>query len=241
MNRVAWILLFVLFASPALAQDDDPGVFDVNGVFGDNEFGPLPPKVDPLVDVRNWLLRSSAPPLDKKQESPVKKAYDKELKVLSKSFEKRFGVTLETAIAQQAASRGRRGGAAGRSNTAYVTEVRRLSEQLFDTMIAALRVDQQATLRRYQSEQSRVTRLNSMAQTLVSAEVSLTSEQKTEMEALYARESRLRTLIIVEAKGQPHQNKVLNLEAETNEKVEQLLDEKQRNALAEVLAGSNSR
>src|SRR5688572_9640811 len=144
MNRVTWILLLVLFATPAVAQDDGDGggLFDVNDIFGENGLGAIPPKVDPLVEVRNWLTRASAAPLEKKQESPVKKAYEKALKTLSKPFEKRFGVNLETAIAQQAVARGRRGGSATRTNTAYVNEVRRLSELLFDNMIATLRVEQ---------------------------------------------------------------------------------------------------
>jgi Spy/CpxP family protein refolding chaperone len=110
-----------------------------------------------------------------------------------------------------------------------------------DKAIASLRIDQQAALRRFQSEQLRVTRLNAMTQSMTLAGLSLTPEQKTQMEALYTRESRLRTLIIVEAKGASHQARVAHLEAETNDRVEQLLDENQRMALAQVMAGSNSR
>src|SRR5688572_22797534 len=114
MNRLVVLIFIMLFAFPALAQDDDGGGgagggFDVNDLFGNEDFGPLPPKVDPLVDVRNSLLRANAPPLEKKQESPVKKVYEKELKALGKPFEQRFGVSLESALASQAASRGRRG------------------------------------------------------------------------------------------------------------------------------------
>jgi hypothetical protein len=241
MNRLAWIVLLLVFVTPAFAQDDGgEGVFDVNDIFGDNSFGQIPPKVDPLVEVRNWLTRASAPDLEKKQEGPVKKVYEKELKVLAKPFEKRFGVSLETAIASQAAARGRRG-TVTRANAGYVNEVRRISEQLFDKMIASLRIDQQGALRRYQSEQLRVTRQNAMVATFASAGVTLTAEQKTQLEALYARESRLRTLVIVESRGEPHRNKVAGLEAETNERVNQLLDESQKAALAEVVAESNSR
>ena len=196
--------------------------------------------MDPVGDVRNWLVRANAPPLEKKQESPVKKVYEKELKAMAKPFEQRFGVALESAIASQAASRGRRGAGAGRVNSSFTAEVRRIKDQLFDKMIAALRIDQQAALRRYQSEQLREARLNAMTETMTLAGLSLTPEQKTQIEALYVRESRLRTLIIVEAKGQPHQGKVSGLEAETNEKVVQLLDETQKVALAAARAGSSS-
>ena len=242
MNRLALVVLLLVFVTPAVAQDDgDEGLFNVNDIFGENSFGQIPPKVDPLVEVRNWLTRANAPALEKKQEGPLKKVYEKELKALSKPFEKRFGVSLESAIATQAAARGRRGAGVTRTNAGYVNEVRRIAEQLFDKTIAALRIDQQGALRRYQSEQLRATRQDAMVATIASAGVTLTPEQRTQLEALYAREGRLRTLIIVESKGEPHRNKVASLEAETNERVSRLLDDSQKAALAEVMAGSNSR
>jgi hypothetical protein len=248
MARFLWLVLIAVLATPALAQDDgDGGLFDVNSVFGNDPFSgqPAPPKVDPVVVIRNSLARAGAAPLEKKQESPLKKVYEKELKAAAKTFERRYGADLETAISAQAAQSasrggGRRGGG-GRATTALATEVRRISDQLMDKAIASLRIDQQAALRRFQSEQLRVTRLNAMTQSMTLAGLSLTPEQKTQMEALYTRESRLRTLIIVEAKGASHQARVAHLEAETNDRVEQLLDENQRMALAQVMAGSNSR
>lgn len=243
MNRLKVLVFILLFAAPLLAQDDDGGggTFDVNDLFGNAEFGgPVAPRVDPLIEVRNSLLRASAPPLEKKQESPVKKVYDKELKELNKVFEKRFGVSLESAIASQTGARGGRRGAP-RVSSSYATEVRRLNDLLFDKMIAALRIDQQAALRKFQSEQTRVTRLNAMTESMASAGLELTAQQKSEVEALYARESRLRTLIIVEAKGQPYQGRVSYLENETVEKVVQLLDEQQKGALAAARPASGSR
>jgi len=105
-------------------------------------------------------------------------------------------------------------------------------------MIAALRIDQQSPLRRYQSEELRVTRLAAMLESMTSAGLQLSPQQKQEIEALYARESRLRTLIIVEAKGAPHLGKVAGLERETAERVEKVLNEAQKVALAEAKARS---
>jgi hypothetical protein len=56
-----------------------------------------------------------------------------------------------------------------------------------------------------------------------------------EVEALFARESRLRTLLIVEAKGEPHQMKVAALETQTTQRVVKLLDDNQKAALVESL------
>ena len=120
-------------------------------------------------------------------------------------------------------------------------EVRRLSDQLTNKAIAALRIDQQAALRRYQSEQLRVQRLNLITQSMAAAGLPLTPEQKQQVEALYARESRLRTLIVVEAKGQPHGAKVAQLETQTTQSVVLLMNQTQKTALAQAMAKSRTR
>jgi hypothetical protein len=76
---------------------------------------------------------------------------------------------------------------------------------------------------------------------MAAAGLPLTPEQKAQAEALYARESRLRTLIVVEAKGQPHGTKVAQLETQTTELVERLMDDTQKTALAQALAQSKAR
>jgi hypothetical protein len=244
MNRFIVLLFITLLAQPVLAQDDggDGGGFDINSIFGNDPSGSRiveKPKPDPFIaDIRNSLLAASAPPVETKQESSLKKAYDKEWKAQAKAFEKRYGVTLESAWAAQASVRGRRGAGSSRATAARAAEIQRISDQLKDKMIASLRVDQQSALRRYQSEQLRATRLDAMIASMSSAGLQLRSDQEKEIESLYDRESRLRTLIIVEAKGAPHQMKVAQLELETVERVEKLLDDAQKNTLAEARARS---
>jgi hypothetical protein len=245
MKRFILLISIALLTPPAFAQDDgDGGAVDVNSIFGNDGFGRIAerPKMDPfLADIRNSLLTASAPPIEMKQENSLKKAYEKEWKTQAKAFEKRYGATLESAWAQQSSGRGRRGAAgaaASRANATRAAEFQRISDQLKDRMIAALRIDQQAALRRYQSEQLRVTRLNEMLESMTSAGLQLAPQQKQEIETLYARESRLRTLIIIEAKGGPHQKKVIPLELETVDKVEKVLNEAQKVALTEAKARS---
>ena len=239
------LLFIVLLAQPVLAQDDggDGGGFDLNSIFSNDSSGTRiveAPKADPFIaEIRNALLAASAPPVETKQESPLKKAYEKEWKAQAKAFEKRYGVTLESVWAAQASGRGRRGAGSSRAIAARTTELQKISDQLRNKMIAALRLDQQSALRRYQSEQLRVTRLDAMLESMTSAGLQLAPEQKKEIESLYTRESRLRTLIIVEAKGASHQVKVAQLELETVERVERVLNEAQKMALAEAKARSN--
>lgn len=237
------MLAITLLVVPAFSQDDGDSGFDVNGLFG-NSGAPdqieSDPRADLLADLRSWLTRANAPPLEKKQEKPLRKVYDNEVKVMEKSFEKQFGVPLASALAAQSSGRGRRGGGL-RTSPAQSAEVRRLSDQLTNKVIAALRIDQQAALRRYQSEQLREQRLNLITQSMAAAGLPLTPEQKQQVEALYARESRLRTLIVVEAKGQPHGAKVAQLETQTTQSVVLLMNQTQKTALAQAMAKSRTR
>jgi hypothetical protein len=224
-----WILL-ILLAVPALAQDEpgDAGddFFNLESI---GNFEDLGPEFDPLLEVRRLLAQANAAPMDKKQERDLKKVYDKEVKVVGKPFERRFNVPLKTAMgALQTPARGRRGGNSGRPLSAQAVEARRLAQQLVDKMIASLRIDQQGPLRRHQSEQARIAKLTALTSGMALAGTPLMSEQVTEVEAILARESRLRALLIVEARGGPYQAQILHLEAQTTERLLALLDPAQR-------------
>jgi hypothetical protein len=95
-----------------------------------------------------------------------------------------------------------------------------------------LRIDQQGSLRRYQSEQARVAKWNTLTTSLAQAGTPLTSEQTTQAGAILARESRLRALMIVQAKGEPYKNQIVQLEAQTKQRLVELLDQPQKVAYA---------
>jgi hypothetical protein len=249
MKKLIPLLALTLLVTvvPAFAQDDADGGFDINNLFNSDSANPenqtaVAAKVDVLVDLRGWLTKAEAPPLQKAQEKPLTKIYDKEVKAMEKSFEKQFGVPLATVLAAQTPTRGRRGGGGGvRTNPEQQTEITRMQSQLVDKVIAGLRIDQQAALRKYQSDQLRTSRFKVFTQSMTAAGLPLTDQQKAQVESLYDRESRLRTLIIIEAKGQPHQARVTQLETQTTQRIVRLLNQTQKTALAEVMAKSRSR
>lgn len=255
MKRLLWLGLITLFfatcfAIPAFAQQGEgEGEGGGEGFGGDISGADGPaisarggPKVDVLADLRSWLAKAGAPAIAKNQEKPLSKLYDQQIKLMAKSFQTKFGVPLETALAAQSAAqagggRGRRGGGARTPvNPEQAAEIRKGTDMVMDKIIAALRVDQQGTLRKYQSEQLRVKRLNAMKQSLKLAGVSLTPEQSTQVDALYARESRLRTLAIVEAKGASVAVTISNLEKQTYQRALRALNPTQRASLATAVA-----
>jgi hypothetical protein len=234
MKRWIWLIVLTQLVTPVLAQDEGT---DGGGDFfdlGTSSFGNVGRDFDPLAEVRNMLARANVAPMDKTQEKELKKIYDREVKVVGKPFEKRFGVSLKSEMGTlQTPERFRRGGASRRPESARTTEARRLAEQLLDRMIASLRVfDQQGPLRRYQSEQIRITKLNTLTDSMAQAGIPLTPQQLAEAEAILARESRLRTLTIVEARGDPQRSQVVQLEAQTTQRLVALLDPLQRTTYA---------
>jgi len=223
MKRFIWFIFIILIAVPVFAQDEGEGGGPDGGAFGDE--GPVAeiqnrPKVDLLADLRNWLAKASASPMDKAQEKSLKSLYDRHLKEMRESFKKQYGVSLDSAIAAQSSGRGRRGGSA---NPAISTEITRLTNQLSDRVIASLRMDQQAALRKYQSEQLRIKEVSLLKQKLKSAGIALTAEQDSQVDAAYARKSRLRTLAIIEAKGESYDKNITILNVQTTQRVVQLL------------------
>ena len=142
---------------------------------------------------------------------------------MGESFKKQFGVSLDSAIAAQSSARGRRGGSSAPANPAQSAEITRLSNQLSDRVVAALRMDQQAALRKYQSEQLRVKEVQLLKQKLKAAGIILTAEQDSQVDAIYSRKSRLRTLAIIEAKGESYDKNITILNQQTTQRVVQLL------------------
>jgi hypothetical protein len=234
MKVVLWLFIIILVAVPASAavfEDDDAPSFGDSSVGGTGDFAAAGPKVDPLIDIRNWLGRAGAPALEKKQQKPLKALYDKEVNAMSKSFQERFGVPLSSTLAAQSTTSARRR-AGAKSNPELAAEVRRISNQLSDKLIATLRMDQQVPLRKYQSELVRVRRMELMKQTMASSGITLSAQQESEMAAIYAHESYLRTQAIIQAGGEDSEMTLSALASQTNQKAAQVLDRSQRSVLS---------
>jgi hypothetical protein len=235
MKRILWLFILILLAIPARAadvDDDDAGFVEDSSAGGAGVYVDAGPKIDPLIDIRNWLGRAGAPALEKNQQKPLKELYDKELNTLAKPFEKRFGVSLRAAIAAKKSGSSGRRGVGVKSNPELADEVQRISEQLSDKLIATLRMDQQVPLRKYQSELVRVKRMDLIKQTMTAAGVSLNAPQEAAIEAIYAHESYLRTLAVIEAGGGSYEKMLSSLASQTNQRVALVLDQSQKSVLS---------
>jgi hypothetical protein len=67
---------------------------------------------------------------------------------------------------------------------------------------------------------------------LKAAGISLTDEQDSQVDAIYVRQSWLRTLAIIEARGEPYDKNITILEQQTTQRVVQVLDQSQKAVLS---------
>src|SRR5262247_3258377 len=130
MTRVLLLLALIALTRPALAQDGGADSGDFYNLDSLGDFSNTGRDFDPLVEIRKQLAPASVTPMDKTQEKALKKIYETEVKIVGKPYEKRFNVSLKSAMgALQTPARGRRGGNSRRPESIQVSEARRLSEQ----------------------------------------------------------------------------------------------------------------
>jgi len=233
MKRI--LLLFIILISTAVPvfcaeQDDDASSGDFSGG-STADLLSKGPKSDPLIEIRNWLGRAGAPPLEKNQQKLLHKIYDDEVKALAKPFEKQFGVSLQDALKNQPAQSGRRMGG-GRANRELTAEVQRISNRLSDKLFAALPMEQQLPVRKYQSEMVRQRRLDRFKQTTEASGLNLTEQQEIDIDAIFARESYLRTQAIIQANGEDYEKSLIFVASQTEKRIAVVLDPSQGSALS---------
>jgi hypothetical protein len=133
-------------------------------------------------------------------------------------------------------ARGGVGGGFNRLPPEEAAEMRRMNEELTAKVIGALKTDQQTSLRKWQSEQIRTRRVDTLKRDMTAAGVALTPEQIPQIEALYLEESEARTKMLLESPGPVDPAKVNQLETQTVLKAVRLLTAEQRKALTDSMA-----
>jgi hypothetical protein len=169
--------------------------------------------------------------MEKNQQKLLRKVYDDEVKALAKPFEKQYGVSLQEALKAQPAQTARhsRGNRANRELTA---EVQRISTRLSDKLFAALPMEQQLPVRKYQSELVRQRRVDRFKQTTEASGLSLTEQQESDIDAIFARESYLRTQAIIQANGEDYEKSLVFVTSQTEKRIAVVLDPSQGSAIS---------
>src|SRR5262245_7193412 len=205
MKRFILFLGVFLIAAPVFAQEGEGGGFGGMFGMGDASRAPNAPPPDRLVQLRKILLDAKSP-LTQDQEKSLSSMLEKDIKQYTSDLEKKY--PEEVAIARAAGGpegRGGRGGGrggegrpgggggAGRGgpglppNSPLLAEMNRINAELQTKVLAALKPDQQAAFKKHQNDEIRKAGgFAALKLNMDEAGTPLTSDQETQLKALYA-------------------------------------------------------
>jgi hypothetical protein len=208
MKRFILFLGVFLIASPIFAQEGEGG----GGFGGLLGMGDAPraantPPPDRLIQLRKILLDAKAP-LTQDQEKSLSSMLEKDIKQYTSDLEKKYPeeVAIARATGAQEGRGGRGGGRGGEGrpggatgarggrggpglapNSPLLAEMNRINAELQTKVLATLKPDQQAAFKRHQNDEIRKSGgFAALKLNMDEAGTPLTSDQETQLRALYA-------------------------------------------------------
>ena len=214
MKRLVLFLGVFLIDSPIFAQEGEGGG-GFGGLFG---MGDAPraanaPPPDRLIQLRKILLDAKSP-LTQDQEKSLSSMLEKDIKQYTTDLEKKYPEEVAQARAAGAQEgRGGRGGGRGGEgrpgagggrggpglppNSPLLAEMNRINAELQTKVLAALKPDQQAAFKKYQSDEIRKAGgFAALKLNMDEAGTPLTSDQETQLKALYAEHDQQRRELV---------------------------------------------
>jgi hypothetical protein len=235
MKKSLAIIALLFIAFPAWGQDEAPDGPSSGGGSGAGQAQVFTriDSIDPMAQVKAFLAKAKIT-LTGDQEKALRPAVEAALKQAQEATE-RFNV-------QPPGGRGQRGlrrEGAGRSagGSPLLLELRRINDDLIMKINAALKPDQQAELKKFQSDEiKRAGGYPALKLIMLEAGAPFTPEQELQVQALYADNAQQRFRLATEAQGRPDPAKVEELEKSTMVKIARLLTPAQRKALLDSRA-----
>jgi hypothetical protein len=248
MRRSIWIFTVLLIAIPVFAQDDAPGDggFGGGGGAGQAQVFTRVDSVNPIDQVKSFLTKAHIT-LSDDQEKTLKPAAEAAFKQMQETTERMAAQSGggrgggERGQAAQGGQRrggfggnggGERAGGRGAPNNALIAELRRINDDLMSKINAVLKPDQQATLKKFQSDEiKKAGGLAALKLVMEDAGAALTPEQEQQIQTFYAEDAQQRIQLARESQGRPDPAKAADLEKITMAKIVKLLNPAQRKAL----------
>ena len=200
MKRFILFLGVFLIAVPVFAQEGEGGFGGMFGM-GDAPRSANAPPPDRLVQLRKIMLDAKSP-LTQDQEKGLSSMLEKDIKQYTSDLEKKYPEEVAKARAAGAQQgRGGRGGegrAAGGAgggpggpglapNSPLLAEMNRINVDLQTKVLAALKPEQQAAFKKHQNDETRKNGgFAALKLNMDEAGTPLTSDQETQLRALYA-------------------------------------------------------
>ena len=223
MKRFILFLGVFLIAAPVFAQEGEGGG-GFGGMFGmgDPPRAANAPPPDRLVQLRKILLDAKSP-LTQDQEKSLSSMLEKDIKQYTSDLEKKYPEEVAQARAAGAQEgRGGRGGgrggegraaggAGGRGgpggpglapNSPLLPEMNRINAELQTKVLAALKPEQQAAFKTHQNDEIRKNGgFAALKLNMEEAGTPLTSDQETQLKALYAEHDQQRRELLRQNPG----------------------------------------
>jgi hypothetical protein len=235
MKKIFWLLVSILIAIPAVAQDDAGGGGGALAGGGGNQVFTRIDAVNPMEPVKAFLQAKAGITLSADQE----KALRPQVEALFQRIR-----DLSTSVAAQRGAQGQDGGRRGRGRGAdpnslaalqtgpAAAEFKKINDDLMTTVSAGLTPDQQAAFKKYlNGEIKKQGGFGALKVTMEEAGAPLTAEQEPQIQGFYNEDAQQRTLLMRESQGKPDPAKLADIDKATMGKVVRVLTAAQRKAL----------
>ena len=247
MRRFFWVIVGLLAAMPAFAQDDAPGGPVLAGGGGNQVFTRID-AVNPMEPVKAFLQSKANITLSSDEEKSLRPIVESAFQQIRDLSDR---VAAQRGQRQGGDRRGDGGGGGGGgerrggrgrgadpgslaalANGPSAEELRRINDDLMVKITAALKPDHQAAFKKYLNDEiKKAGGFGALKVTMEEAGAPITGEQEPQIQAFYADDAQQRAQLFREAQGRPDPAKLAEIERATMAKVAKVLTPAQRKAL----------
>ena len=222
--RELWLLVVLLTAATAFAQDEAPAG-GLAGSGGAQVFSRVD-AVNPMDQVKTFLVKINIT-LTADQEKALRPTVEAALQQLRD--------ISESAGAGRGGRGDRKGGApslAVLANGPAAEQIRRINDNLIAKITEVLKPDQQAVFKKFLNDQiKKAGGFGALKLAMEEAGAPLTAEQEPQIQAFYDEDAKQRAQMLRESQGKPDPAKIADLQKATMASVVKVLTPAQRKAL----------
>jgi hypothetical protein len=242
MKKIFWLLIGLLLAIPAFAQDDGGG--GGGGALaggGGNQVFTRIDAVNPMEPVKAFLQAKAGITLSADQEKtmrPQVEASFQQIRDLAATVTPQRG-----GQAQEGGRRGNRGRGADPNSLAALQsgpaaeQMKKINDDLMAKIVNGLTPDQQAAFKKYlNGELKKAGGFGALKVTMEEAGAPLTAEQEPQIQGFYSDDAQQRAQLNRESQGKPDPAKLAEIDRATMGKVVKVLTAAQRKALLDSRA-----
>lgn len=245
MKKAFWLLLGLLLAVPAFAQDDGGGGGASAGGGGGNQVFTRIDPVNPLEPVKAFLQSKVNITLTADEEKALRPIVEAEVQQLRDLQTKVTGQPQPQPQANNRRGRGRGAAADPNSLAALQTgpaaeEFKKINDDMLAKTTAALNPEHQAALKKYlNSELKKSGGFGALKVTMEEAGAPLSAEQEPQIQGFYAEDAQQRAQLMKDTQGHPDPAKLGEIDRGTMGKVVKVLTDAQKKALIASRAKQN--